>query len=242
MVLQRVIKLFLIIAGAMSAGGCSMIHTGSKHSFDDGTYRTRRLDGNKVYVLHVDDDTIAVFPVLEFKDSTAILTTQGSVYASRQRKFRDNKYNRSFYKPSINVDAMTIPLKYRPTTDGFPNQVNTNFAGAVYVGYRLDEFRLIYKRDPLNVYRQSVKHSGYSLGLFAGIGSTPINGSTLNNQNLTIQYDGALLLTGIAGNMAVGNLTFGISLGPDFLLDNYRKEWIYEGKPAIGFTLGLNIN
>ncbi len=35
-----------------------------------------------MYVLHVDDDTIAVFPTLEFKDSTAILIDQRTNYTS----------------------------------------------------------------------------------------------------------------------------------------------------------------
>jgi len=234
--------LTILVIASWSMSSCSLVKGNAKYEFNDGIYHIKRFSGNEVYVLHVDEDTIAVFPVLEFPDSTAILIKQRINYTSLQKKFKDNKIVHTFYKPSVDVDAMTIPLKYRPAVDGFPNQMTTNFNGALYCGYRIDEYRLSYKRTPLNVYKQSEKHKGYSVGLYAGVGSTLIDGTALNNPNSPIQYDGALLIAGVAANIAVEKLTFGISFGSDHLLDKYHAEWLYEGKPCVGFTLGLNIN
>jgi len=220
---------------------CLIMHQSSKYAFNDGIYQTKRFSKNEVYVLKIDDDTIAVFPVLEFKDSTAILIKKRQNYYTLEKKLKDNISTRTFYKPSFDADVMTIPLKYRPPAGDLPNQLTTNFNGALFAGYRIDAYRLNYKRTPLNRYKQNVKHMGYSAGLYLGIGNTSIDQWSLNNPNTTLQYEGMILITGIAANMAIENLTIGISIGTDHLLDQYHTEWIYEGKPCAGFTIGLNL-
>lgn len=239
----RTIVLFILaVILTTSFSSCLILHSSSKHSFADGIYHSKMFSHDEVYVLKIDDDTISVFPVIEFKDSTAILTKQRTNYTSLQRKFKDNKVSHSFYKPSFDVDVMTIPLKYRPAAAELPGQLTTNFNGAFYGGYRIDAYKVNYRRTPLNIYKQNVKHFGYSAGLYAGIGSTLVDGYSLGNPNINIQYEGVTLLTGVAANIAVQNLTIGISFGEDHLLDKYRTEWIYEGKPCVGFTVGLNLN
>ena len=240
---MKLIKtLAAILVLAISLSSCEMVKQSSKYNFNDGIYTTSRFSQQKVYVLQVDDDTLSVFPVIEFVDSTAVLTKQRVNYIANQRKFKDNKVSHSFFRPSLDVDIMTLPLKYRFPAGQLPNTLTTNFNGAFYFGYRIDEYRLNYKRTPLNTYKQSIKHIGYSAGFFTGIGSALINSSMLNDQSFAYEYDGVLLITGIAANLAVDKFTVGIALGTDFLMDKYHSEWIYEGKPYIGFTLGLNLN
>ena len=233
-------KLFILLVCLVCFGSCTMLHESSKYSFNDGIYQTKRFSHEKVYVLKIADDTIAVFPVLEFKDSTAILTKQRINYSALQKKFKDNKVVHNFYKPSFDLDAMTIPIKYRPAEYPLPNQLSTNFNGAIFGGYRIDDYRVNYKRTPLNVYKQSVKHIGYSGGLYAGIGNTLVDAWSLKNAH-DIQYEGMLLSGGVAANMAAERFTFGVAVGADFLMDKYHTQWIYEGKPCVGFTVGLDI-
>lgn len=223
-------------------GSCRLLHENSKYDFNDGIYQTKRFSHDRVYVLRLDDDTISVFPVLQFKDSTAILTKQRVNYTPIQKKFKDNKVSHTFYKPSFDLDVITIPLKFRPATYILPNQLNTNFNGAAFCGYRIDAYKVNYKRTPLNVYKQKVKHIGYSAGLFAGIGNTLVDDNTLNIAGTDLLYEGMILITGVAANVAVESITFGISLGTDYLLDQYSSNWIYQGKPCIGFTVGLDLN
>jgi len=137
---------------------------------------------------------------------------------------------------------MTIPLKYRPAEYSLPNQLTTNFNGAVFAGYRIDDYKVNYKRTPLNIYKQTVKHIGYSAGLFAGIGNTLVDEYSLKTPNINIQYEGMILITGVAVNAAIEKFTVGIALGTDYLLDKYHDAWIYEGRPCVGFTLGLDLN
>jgi hypothetical protein len=222
-------------------GSCILLRDNPKNGFIDGIYQTKRFSGNKVYVMKIDDDTISVFPVMEFKDSTAILTKNRVNYTTVQKKFKDSLAVHTFYKPSFDLDLITIAMKYRPTEEGIPNQLTTSFNGAVFCGYRIDAYKLKYKRTPLNNYKQNISHLGYSGGFFAGIGNTLVNGSTLADPAYPIEYDGVLLITGVAVNIAVEKITFGLSFGTDYLMDKYHSEWIYEGKPTVGFTLGLNL-
>ena len=232
----------LLVCIVTTLGSCTLLKENSKYDFNDGIYQTRRFGRHPVYVLRVDDDTIAVFPVLEFKDSTAILTKQRVNYTPMQKKFKDNKVSHSFYRPSFDVDVITIPAKFRPATYLLPNQLTTNFNGAVLCGYRIDAYKVNYRRTPLNIYKQKVNHTGYSGGLFAGIGNTLVDANSLRGSNTDLQYEGMILVTGVAANIAVESITFGISFGTDYLLDKYSGLWVYQGKPCIGFTVGLDLN
>jgi hypothetical protein len=220
---------------------CSLLHHNSKYNFNDGIYYSDFWARHPVYIHQLTDDTIIAFPVIMFPDSTAILMNQMTIYADQQKKFKDNLTQHTFYKPSFDLDVMTIPLKYRPAEGAAPHQLTTNFNGAVFFGYRIDQYTLNYERTPLNNYKQDIQHLGYSLGLFAGIGGTVINTWQINNA-LPFDYEGVTLITGISANVAMQSVDFGLSLGFDHLMDGNHKEWIYEGKPCIGFTLGLNLN
>jgi len=242
MTFRIIIFASILVLFSIFMSSCSLLQEGSKYGFNDGIYRTSMLKKTEVYVLRIDDDTIAVFPVLEFKDSTAVLTKQRVNYTSLQRKFKDNKISHTFYKPSFDLDVLTIPVNYRPYSGIVPNQITANFNGALFGGYRVDAYKVNYKRTPLNVYKQKVKHLGFSAGLFAGIGNTLIDGTTLNELNDDIEYEGVIFISGISANVAVEKLTVGFSFGPNYLLDENKNQWVYEGKPCIGFTLGLNIN
>ena len=235
----------LIAASALMTtifSSCSVLKQSSKYNFNDGTYKTKKFSADEVYVMRVDEDTLAVFPIKEYKDSTAIMVKQRVDYCSAQRKLKDNKTSCTFYKPSFDVDVMTMPLKYRPATAVIPNQLTTNFNGAFYGGYRIDAYDVKYKRTPLNNWKQNIKHMGYSAGLFLGLGSSMIDATTLDDPSYPHQYEGALLLCGVAVNIAVENLNFGVCFGPDYLLDKNHNDWIYQGKPTVGLTFGLNIN
>lgn len=237
--LVRLTMLFLILSVSFSS--CILLQKNSKNNFNDGIYLTKRFSGNKVYIMKIDDDTISVFPVLEFKDSTAILTKKRVNFTISQKKFKDNLTVHTYYKPSFDLDIITLAMKFRPAENGIPNQLTTNFNGAVFCGYRIDAYKLKYKRTPLNNYKQNISHLGYSGGLYAGIGSTSINGNAIADPNSSVLYDGVVLTGGIALNIAVERIAFGLSLGADYLMDQYRNRWIYEGKPTAGFTIGLNL-
>ncbi len=242
-ILQNVFsKVILALTISYLLSGCMILRESAKYTFTDGVYSTTRFSRDKkVYVLHIDEDTLAVFPVKEHKDSTEIMTAKRVNYTSTQRRFKDNKMSHTFYKPSFDFDLMTIPLKFRPATNDLPNQLITTFNGALFGGYRIDAYKLKYKRTPLNMYKQTTKHLGYSVGLYAGVGSTFINPWVITEPNFNLEYEGMTIISGIAANVAADKITFGIALGFDHLMDKNAKYWIYQGQPCIGFTLGLDL-
>lgn len=241
---MRVFICLLIVLSFLSS--CSSLYNTSKYEFKDGEYYTSIFSKkkSKVYVQKVDEDTIVVYPVLEFKDSTAVQLKQKTTYTSLQKKFKDGKTTHTFYKPSFDMDVMTIPLLYRPAVPGgVPNQLITNFNGAFFAGYRTDAYKVEYTRTPFNNYKQDVKHYGISGGVFLGLGSTTVDQYVLKNVYVgNLEYEGMTVTTGIGATVAVENLNFGVSVGLGFLQDKYHTDWVYEGKAFIGLTLGLNLN
>ena len=231
-----------IIAVCLFMNSCALLRENSKYNFNDGVYKTNVFSQERVYVMHIDDDTLSVFPVKIYGDSTAVMTHTRVNYTATQVRFKDHKVSHTFYKPSFDADVITIPLKYRPWTENMPNQLATNFNGALFLGYRVDHYNITYRRTPLNNYKQHTKHLGYSAGLYAGVGSSLINPWVLTDPKANIEYEGVTLVSGLAATLAADKLTFGISLGYDHLLDKNHDYWIYEGKPNVGFLVGLDLN
>lgn len=145
-----------------------------------------------------------------------------------------------FVKKSFDIDAMTVLFKYRPSSMGFPRQINSSFNGNLYVGYRIDRFWLDYKNTPAGMVKE-LKHSAITVGGFGGIGTAFISPWSTNYRT-TDEYDGVVLTKGLALMAGVNRLTVGIGVGWDNLTDRDKNIWIYQNKPWYGLTLGLNIN
>ncbi len=233
---------FILILSFLTS--CSTLHKSSKYEFRDGIYQTKLVSKTKheVYVFKIDDDSIIVCPVIEYPDSTAVLVKQKTIYTGLQKKIKDGYARHIFYKNAFDIDAITLPLLFRPARDGIPNQLVTNFNGALYLGYRTDAYILDYARTPFNSYKQNIKHYGVSSGLFLGASSTFIDNNSIRNIYIDRDYEGVTLIYGLGINMAIENINFGLALGWSDLLDKYGEYWIYQGKPFIGFTLGISLN
>lgn len=145
------------------------------------------------------------------------------------------------YKNSIDVDFLTIPFKYRPKQKDVPNQFTTNLNGAIYLGKRMDGYKINYTKDPLNKYHREVKHYAFSFGVFTGFGATTMNPS-VTEEKITKEYDGLVWSKGVAGIIGINKFTVGVALGFDNLLDKNRKDWIYQQKMWYGLAFGLNLN
>ena len=145
-----------------------------------------------------------------------------------------------FVKKSFDIDAMTVPFKYRPSSMGFPRQLNSSFNGNLYIGYRVDRFWLDYKNTPAGMVKE-LKHSAITVGGFGGIGTAFISPWSTNYQT-TDEYDGVVLTRGLAFMIGLNSLTVGLGVGWDSLTDRDKNIWIYQNKAWYGLTLGLNIN
>jgi hypothetical protein len=191
----------------------------------DGKYSFRQPgeDFKKVWV-YVNEDSVSLFA--DEQGAQPIMP-----------RLNKDEY---FIKKSFDVDVIAVPFKYRPASVNLPRQLTTDFNGNIFLGYRIDRFRLIHKNTPVGV-KRIYKHRGLSVGAFGGLGTAAITPWT-TNYRMNDEYTGFVLSRGLAVMVASNNLTFGIGVGWDSLTDRDKNIWIYQHKAWYGVTIGLNLN
>lgn len=235
---MKYVFLFLIPT-VLLGGGCSTVNETSRHQMETGIYSVKNFSNKRFYV-NVEEDSIKLHPLFKTKDGWIADTTVASV-VHLNRSNSSNRQAFKFINHTFDLDVMSILFKYRPYTRGFPNQLNTNFNAAEFIGHRSDLYILSYDKNPLNAYHRRINHFAYSFGGFVGLGATQMNPFVTSNR-VQSEYDGVILTKGIAGLIGVGEFTFGAAVGFDNLLDKNHTFWIYQEKPWVGFTVGFNIN
>lgn len=230
--------LFLFI---LFGTGCQTLKEVPKYQLTEGFYTSRLYHKKlkKVYIVPT-DDTIKIYSAKGLaKEHPDTLAALKIAFPAHNKPAAFENY--VFSKNSFDVDVLSVLFKYRPSVSGFPRQFNTAFNGVVYLGYRSDLYRLSYRQTPLRIFRRFITHYGYSVGGFTGFGTERIDEYVTNN-NLSIQYDGLVNLSGIAIIVGVDKLTFGLTAGTDHLLDKNHSVWLYQHKPWFGISIGLNLN
>lgn len=233
------IFIFLILTGIISS--CASLKESPKYELKDGIYNASFLitKRDKVYI-EMHEDTVQAYAVKKDKHGFAIANTE-PVQSFPEITEEPIKESYILYKPSLDIDFVTIPAKYRPEASGFPRQLNSSLSGALYLGSRYDVYKIHYHKNPLGIKEREINHLGFSLGLFGGLGSTFMN-PWVTNDAITSEYDGVVLMKGIAALAGFNNFTAGIAVGTDNLLDRNREFWIYEDELWVGLTFGLNLN
>lgn len=217
------LSLLLIIA-AMVFQSCASLRDSPKYQLSNGYYEFRQGDTKfrQVYV-ETKEDTVTIYPL---KGEPPL-----SVIPSNDEFFRTRTFD---------ADIITIGFKYRPAVSSLPQQVNANFNGNIYLGYRIDRFSVDYRETPAG-FKKSHHHRAITMGAFGGFGATAVNPWTTNNQ-VTDEYDGVVITRGLAVMAGLNNLTVGVGLGWDYLTGRDKSVWVYQNKPWLGLTIGLNIN
>jgi len=214
------------VAAAFLAGiilsGCAGFKNTPKYQLQDGYYKFHQPGEKPVRAyISIQNDSIQV------------------ITDSNKSKIA-NGVDEYFVKKSLDLDAISMAFKYRPKSFNLQRQLNTNFNGNFYLGYRVDRFWLDYKQTPAGIKKQ-LYHKALTIGAFTGIGSTFISPWTTQNF-ITDEYDGLILSRGFATMVGINNLTVGVGLGWDYLTDENKSIWIYQNKPWLGLSIGLNIN
>lgn len=151
-----------------------------------------------------------------------------------------NHANQKFQKRSFDVDILIIPFKFRPTSYNFPRQLTTNFNGSVFLGYRVDRYKLRYFKTPGGIVKQ-FRQQAITIGAFGGIGAATIAPWTTNYRTID-EYSGFVLNRGLSAMFGVNNVTVGFGIGWDYLTDRDKKIWIYQNRPWYGMTVSLHLN
>lgn len=220
---------------------CRVLTESPKYAFSEGFYKSRlyHKKQKKIYVVP-SGDSIRIYSEKSIKKGFVDTTKKIKiVFPPNTKPLQFENYY--FKKNSFDLDFLSILFKYRPSVKKFPSQLNTTFNGAAYFGHRTDVYRLSYKKTPLEEFKKTTTHYGYSMGAFTGLGSARIDQSVTLNA-IDYEYDGVVNTTGIAAIVGINNFTLGLTAGIDFLLDKNKNRWVNQKKPWAGLSIGLNIN
>jgi hypothetical protein len=220
--------------------GCEALKESPKYEFGEGyyTYKVGSQKFKKVYVVP-GIDSIKVYNQSSLASEHIDTVRSVSLVFPQNRKPKNFKEYK-FKKNSYDINLVTIVAKCHPSIAGFPIQLYSSFNGAFYMGYRSDVYELSYSSTPLKVDKRETEHHGYSLGVFLGMGTSHVD-QYVTSGFIDYEYDGFNLQAGSAFTMALNRLNFGVAVGWDYLLDRNKTAWIYQTKPWIGLSVGLNI-
>ncbi|MCF2446560.1 hypothetical protein L0657_21565 [Dyadobacter sp. CY345] len=221
--------------------GCKSFNNSPKYKFEDGVYKSK-LHGVKEHVyIENDHDSIIVYEITKGVKKLSVGNSVRPDSKSPSKNSLKNIGENKYWQNGFDIDFVTIPFKFRPSTNSFPRQLSNDLNGAVYLGYRNDTYSVSYTKNPIGHISQKIVHYGLSAGIITGFGTTAVNPYNTNN-NILIEYDGMVWTKGIAVLFGVEKFTFGLIGGIDHLLDENKMFWYYQGKPYLGVAVGLNLN
>ncbi|MCF0069544.1 hypothetical protein LZD49_03615 [Dyadobacter sp. CY261] len=234
-------NLLLFFCLGLIFSSCQALRDSPKYKFNDGVYKTRDNGRKEWAYIENKDDSIFVYRLAKGfrRAAVPVKRPKPKVYpgTSSEKVIEASRY----WKQSLDVDVLTMPFKFRPARSSFPRQLSNHLNGALYLGYRNDVYELAYKQNPIGQVSQQITHLGFSVGLATGVGVTPMN-PWVTKDSISVEYDGFIWTKAVSIIFAVDKLNFGLALGVDHLFDSNRKYWIYQGKPYLGLTVGLNLN
>jgi hypothetical protein len=227
-------NMLLFFVSGIVLASCSTLEKASVHGLNSGYYSFQSEDGNRRNVyLDVTEEKMDLYARTEGRP-------EGTPFRTIPTSTPDSLYGKGvvFRKQSLDIDLTSILLKYRPSVQGSPAQLNTDLNISVYAGWRFDNYRVKAKRDPLGRTHRKTSDFAYDFGIFAGPGTTLVSPFTTANARGD-EYNAMTFQYGLAGFLETNMASFGLSVGYDHLLSPDRKVWIYQKKPWIGFIVGI---
>jgi hypothetical protein len=233
-------KYYIYLIVIFISVSCLPVEKIARHDLQSGFYTLKTEDKKLTDVyLSYNEDTIRVYSVVRNGN-----VNSGEIRFMSQSSIRNIVPGSYFYKSTFtnktpDIDLSTIIMKYRPEREGVPNQLNANINAAMYVGYRKNFYKVMTETSPLNERSSYIRQIAFDAGLFVGIGITPVN-PTVTGNRIPLEYDGIVFQKGIAAFLTFDNMSVGLSLGFDNLLDKNKTVWIYNQKPYLGLMIGIS--
>lgn len=237
---MKLSKIPFLFSLVLMSVGCVPVEKMARHDFTSGFYKlkTEGNESSRVYA-NVIEDSVVVYPLIkEGKNETPDINALKGI-SIKNIKSGSYLYKSCFVKNSIDVDLTTLVLKYRPPNSGVPGQLNYNLNAAIYFGFRRDFYKVVPYRSPLNDEISFIRQIGFDAGIFAGIGSSFLNPTNTDNK-ITQEYDGMIFQKGVAGFITFDNISVGLAVGFDNLLDKNKSVWVYNQKPYLGLVIGIS--
>lgn len=219
---------------------CTILQKTPKQELSDGMYTQNTGNERQMVYVNIAGDSIQIHQTTTYDKKICIDSLESVALFLPELKNKEN-LDFTLSRSSLDLDILTVPAKFRFATKNVSAQLNSELNGSVFFGFRNDRYGIKYRKSPLNIHQRITMHIGYSVGFFTSIGNTFISPTTTNDM-LSQEYDGIVWSKGMAGIIGVNNLSVGLAVGFDNLLDKNNSIWIYENKPWIGLGFGLNLN
>jgi hypothetical protein len=224
-----IVKVGVAILAGIGLMSCAALKETARYEFvdDEYWYKQRPNKYQKVYIdAEMENGAIDIYPIdPALNDELPTVKENADQY---------------FVMRDLHLNILTIPFKFRPSVAGFPSQLNSNFNGELFLGYRIDKFRRHFKNTPAGI-KDELLHWGVSGGIFGGIGSSVIAPWTTSYQTMD-EYNGFVLSRGVGVLGSINRLNVGFAIGWDYLTDRDKNIWIHQNKIWYGLALGLNLN
>jgi len=236
---MKIVNLIVLIVIFILSPGCVPFDKIYSHDLNDGYFKLRS-SGKKpenIY-LNITDDSLKFYSVQ--KENKFRLSDTSAHSGVNLKSFvpGNDLYNSTIVKTSADIDLSTVILKLRPASENVPSQLSTNVNGILYAGFRKDFFKLKSSFSELNEMSSFIRHTGFDFGFFTGIGITPVTPTTTMNRTIQ-EYDGIVFQKGVSVFVTYENMSIGLALGFDNLLDQNKAIWIFNNKPWLGLVLGI---
>ena len=175
---------------------------------------------------------------IDQSDSSSIMFVH---YIPRLNRIQETSPWFRYQSTAFDMDLTTMPLRYRPATSGLPGQLNDyNLNVNVHMGLRLDlgRYRTTYFRRNQH---SEIRSFSIGIGGIVGLAPTAINSfNTLGR--VADEYQALGISYGLSTTFSFSSFSAGLAVGYEKLTDRNNKIWIYDNKPWIGLTLGVNLN
>lgn len=147
-----------------------------------------------------------------------------------------------FKELSSKLQALTIPFKRRPKFEESFATISTGVN--IGVGYAIKFMTKKYK--PYSLSSQSspigyvLKTFSYTLSPFIGLNKIELKPEN-TNPNRIENKDTFGMSLGAVVSLGLNGVDLGLGLGMDYGLAKDAKNWNYQGKPWLGFVVGIGI-
>jgi hypothetical protein len=157
-----------------------------------------------------------------------------------EKKFPKDKQHFSYYSGAWGIQALTIPLKFRPAVDDkskYPNNVETGINVGFAGGFK---FTLNDYTTRKNIWNKNSVAYSLTTGALMGLGGTSLKaaanapGISPDRTSPTFTYGGFILF-------GINNINIGYAAGFDNIMGVGKHYWVYQNKLWQGVIISLDI-
>src|SRR5262245_93702 len=128
-------KILSILFAVVLLSSCATLKKLPESNLESDFYKVTDREGHRVKVyVDVTNDSVKIMPA----DSKSGIELSNAAANGQV-----------FLKETFDVDVMTVPFKLRPATQNLPRQLTVEFNGSIFLGYRLDRYKVIYVETPV---------------------------------------------------------------------------------------------